>query len=138
MILKNFVFVISVLLLTFLFNKCQLYHNINTLRNLKRPKKTYTPDVEAKLDVARRLFKKFDADGSGYLDEKEIIELLKATYEQIGIKNQYISKDDVEIWLSMSDRNKDGRVDLDEYEDVVISSLEKAGFKIEASHIVLK
>jgi len=48
-----------------------------------------------------------------------------------------ITKDDVEIWLDMSDTNKDGKVDLDEYEDVVIKSLEKAGFKIEASHIVL-
>jgi len=40
---------------------------------LKKAKKIYAPEVEAKLDVARRLFKQFDADNSGYLDENEIV-----------------------------------------------------------------
>jgi hypothetical protein len=32
----------------------------------KKPK--YTPEVEQRLDVARRLFKKFDSDGTGFLE----------------------------------------------------------------------
>jgi len=34
--------------------------------------KNYSSNVEAKLDVARRLFKRFDKDGSGHLQEDEI------------------------------------------------------------------
>jgi len=32
----------------------------------------YEKRVEDKLDVARRLFRKFDTDNSGVLDEKEV------------------------------------------------------------------
>jgi len=45
----------------------------------------YAPEIEAKLDVARRLFIKFDEDKDGYLKDQEISNLLKETYFQIGI-----------------------------------------------------
>lgn len=41
------------------------------------------------------------------------------------------SADDVKIWMDMTDENRDGKVTLEEYEAVVIRSLQKAGFKIE-------
>ena len=40
----------------------------------------YEKNVEEKLDIARRLFKKYDLDNSGALDEKEIYFLIKETY----------------------------------------------------------
>jgi hypothetical protein len=36
----------------------------------------------------------------------------------------------------MNDTNKDGKVSLDEYEELIVRSLKNAGFKIESSYIV--
>ena len=37
----------------------------------------------------------------------------------------------------MTDSNSDGVVSLEEYENVILKSLEANGFKIEARHVVL-
>lgn len=37
------------------------------------------------MDVARRLFKRLDADGSGYITEDEVYEIIRETYRQMGI-----------------------------------------------------
>lgn len=39
--------------------------------------------------------------------------------------------EDVKIWMHMTDTNKDGKVSLSEYEDLVIRSLKNVGIKIE-------
>jgi Ca2+-binding EF-hand superfamily protein len=50
------------------------------------PKKAkYTPEVEQRLDVARRLFKKFDKDNTGVLDSDEVKGLIGETYAQMGM-----------------------------------------------------
>ncbi|EGR32162.1 hypothetical protein IMG5_094250 [Ichthyophthirius multifiliis] len=99
-------------------------------------KKQYPPEVEVKLNVARRLFKKYDKDQGGYLDRNEIVDLIKDTYLEMGMANFAPSETDVKIWLDMADTNTDGSVSIDEYEDLVIKSLQKAGFKIENQSIV--
>jgi Ca2+-binding EF-hand superfamily protein len=40
-------------------------------------KRQYSKMVEERLDVARRLFRKFDHDGSGYITEDEVVHSLK-------------------------------------------------------------
>ncbi|EGR31710.1 hypothetical protein IMG5_103540 [Ichthyophthirius multifiliis] len=105
--------------------------------NVKRSAKpVYTPDVEKKLDVARRLFKRYDSDGSGYLNDNEISGLIKDTFAEMGMNNYTPNTEDVRIWLQMADTNNDGTVSLDEYEELVIRGLKNAGIKIEQQRIV--
>ena len=40
--------------------------------------------IEERLEVARRLFKKLDADGSGYITDNEVYEIIRETYRQMG------------------------------------------------------
>ena len=70
-------------------------------------------------------------DGSGFLDDAEIPKLIAETYKSMGMTNYTPSKDDVSSWLDMGDTNKDGKVSLEECEEVVISSLRKAGIKLD-------
>lgn len=87
------------------------------------------------MDVARRLFQQFDRDRSGYLTEDEIPGILIETYKEMGqVFNP--TKDDVRSWvlplltkMHMSDANRDGRVSLDEFEQLVITSLVKCGIQ---------
>jgi len=82
------------------------------------------------LDVARRLFKKFDEDGSGFITEEEVGHLLIETYKSMGIQYQP-TYDDIKSWMRMTDTNGDGKVSLEEYEDLVIRSLQHAGIKLD-------
>lgn len=54
----------------------------------------------------------------------------------MGMNNVKITSEDVKSWLDMTDTNKDGRVTLEEYESIILKSLEKAGFKIDQQSIV--
>ncbi|EGR33920.1 hypothetical protein IMG5_031040 [Ichthyophthirius multifiliis] len=113
----------------------QSQENREVIKRAAKPR--YTPEVEQRLNVARRLFKRFDTDGSGQLKENEIANLLVATYEEMGIKGVTVSAEDVEIWLDMADSNRDGGVSLEEYEQVVIKSLIKMGIKVENEQMVI-
>ena len=82
-------------------------------------KPAYNADVEKRLDIvkkldmffvfcvliyffilkARRLFKRYDTDGSGYLNDNEVVGLIKDTYAEMGMKNYAPSSEDVRIWL---------------------------------------
>ena len=46
------------------------------------------------------------------------------------------SAGDVKIWLDMADTDRNGQVNLEEYENLVLKSLQNAGFKIENKNIV--
>ena len=48
-----------------------------------------------------------------------------------------ITEEDVGAWIEMTDSNQDGLISFDEYETVVIKSLESAGFKVEKQRIIL-
>ena len=97
----------------------------------------YNAEVESRLELARRLFKMIDKDGSGWIDSGEVPELLIGTYKQIGISGYQPTKQDVEVWMAMADTDGDGKVTLEEYEELVLRSLRNAGMKIEKQHIVL-
>jgi len=49
----------------------------------------------------------------------------------MGMANFTPTKDDVKIWLQMADTDSDGSVSLEEYEDLIVKSLQKAGIRIE-------
>ena len=48
--------------------------------NFEKKQIVYTPMVEERLAVARRLFKQFDVERKGYLTEKQVPNLLTETY----------------------------------------------------------
>jgi Ca2+-binding EF-hand superfamily protein len=85
--------------------------------------------VRERLQVARRLFEKFDKDKSGFLSENEIPDLIKETYNMLGM-NYNPTQEDIQSWMQMTDLDNDGKVNLEDYERLIISSLEKCGIKI--------
>ncbi|KRX02884.1 hypothetical protein PPERSA_04087 [Pseudocohnilembus persalinus] len=90
----------------------------------------FSAQVEQKLDVARRLFKKFDTDGSGYITEEEVAPLLTATYKNMGVDYKP-GESDIQEWIQMTDQDGDGKVSLEEYESLIVNSLQKAGIQID-------
>lgn len=77
-----------------------------------------------RLEVARRIFKMVDKDGSGFLTEEEVFhniiyiqvpELLRETYKHMGMEYEP-TKEDVTIWIQMTDSDDDGKVTLEDYE----------------------
>ena len=101
---------------------------VGDVKSQRRPK--YTPDVEQRLDLARRLFRKIDVDHSNFITEEEVPKLLIETYKSMGM-TFVPSEDDVKVWMKMTDTDSDGKVTLEEYEDLVIKSLKNAGIKVE-------
>jgi Ca2+-binding EF-hand superfamily protein len=67
--------------------------------------------AKKRLDVARRLFLKFDEDKSGYLTEEEIPYILQETYREMG-QNFNPSREDVQSYMRMVDSDKDGKITL--------------------------
>lgn len=92
--------------------------------------RTLTAEAKRRLDVARRLFEQFDKDKSGLIEEKEVENIIRESYRQMGQDKFAPSSEDVKVWMMMTDTNKDGVVTLDEYESLVKRSLENAGIKI--------
>ena len=117
---------------------CYRYLLAQPIEKVEVPKKAvYSAEVERRLDLARRLFKQIDADGSGYIGESEVPNLLIETYKQMGVNNYQPTRDDVKSWMDMVDRDHDGKVTLPDYEAFVIRSLKNAGFQIDEQGIVM-
>lgn len=85
-------------------------------------KKRFSKIANDRLEIARRIFKKFDTDESGHITEDEVKGLLIETYKQIGM--QYTpSEEDLRAWMEMTDTNGDGLISIEEFEDMVLKSL---------------
>lgn len=87
------------------------------------------PEPQQKyLEQVRRVFRKFDLDGNGFIDGEELKLLMEETYNGLGIKKT-ISNEDVAHYLKLIDTNGDGKVSLQEYEDIFIRSLDRLSGK---------
>lgn len=109
-------------------NKSIVINILPRSNNTSTPKKL-TSMAKRRLDVVKRLFKKFDKDNSGYLTEEEIPFMLEQTYKEVG-QTYKPTKEDVKSYMRMVDKNSDGKVSLDEFEEIVLLSLQKAGIEI--------
>ena len=79
----------------------------------KTTEKKLTRNAHQRLEIARRLFKLFDKNNSGYLTEDEIPNLLEATYKDMGNYNFKATREDVKSYMRMVDANNDGMVSLE-------------------------
>lgn len=95
-------------------------------------KKKYTASVLQRLEVARRLFKKFDSDNSGTLTVEEVGPLLTETYkETMGIPGFVPTQEDITSFMDLVDTDQDGIISMEDYEQYILQSLIDAGIKIE-------
>jgi Ca2+-binding EF-hand superfamily protein len=86
--------------------------------------------VYRQLEQARRIFRKYDRDNSGFIDEDELIPMLEDTYRAIGAE-RVITKEDVSSYLGMIDSNRDGKISIVEFETIVIKALERVGISFD-------
>lgn len=79
--------------------------------------------VEHELSIARKLFLKYDANRSGYLEQHELIPMIKDTYKLLG-KEVSPTQEDIEQYLKMLDLSGDNVVSMEEYEYHILKSLQ--------------
>lgn len=99
------------------------------------PPPQYTKEALQRLEVARRLFKMFDKDGSNQLNGNEVGALLIETYRQMGMTNFQPTAEDINSFMDLVDRDHDGIVNLEDYEAYILKSLKDAGIKIEVDQM---
>ena len=78
----------------------------------------------------KRLFEKYDADQGGSIGAEEVQSLLEDTYKIMGITRSF-TVDDVRSFMKMMDKDLNGQITYEEYEDSLIDSLNKRGIKLE-------
>ena len=61
------------------------------------------------IEEARRLFRKYDSDGSGFLERDEIPKILNDTYRGMGL-NIVVNSWDVDSYIKWMDENNDGKL----------------------------
>eukprot|EP00919_Chromeraceae_sp_WS-2016_P058242 GHVR01138395.1.p1 GENE.GHVR01138395.1~~GHVR01138395.1.p1 ORF type:complete len:157 (+),score=16.94 GHVR01138395.1:1317-1787(+) len=118
---------------SFNFNKFASSTTVKTTveyrsNNTQQPK-NLSSMVRKRLDVVRRLFAMFDKDNSGFLTEEEIPFILEETYKEMGQTYQP-THEDIESYMRMVDTNRDGKVSLEEFEEIVLKSLKNAGYEL--------
>ncbi|KAM3130658.1 hypothetical protein pb186bvf_017250 [Paramecium bursaria] len=96
-------------------------NQINIVFQRQIKKKQYTQYAQDRLDKAKQLFKRFDNDGSGEIDENEAHKLLEETFKQCGMQKTP-TKDDLIQWMALTDTNGDGNISLEEFQDLVIKN----------------
>ena len=72
-----------------------------------------TNEAQTRLDVARRLFSRFDVDNSKFLDQTEVPNIIIESYKVMGM-SVTPTKNDVENWMLMTDTDKEDKEDLKE------------------------
>jgi Ca2+-binding EF-hand superfamily protein len=77
----------------------------------------------------RRLFDKYDGDKSGAIGAEEVKPLMEDTYKIMGI-NRTFGEDDVRSFMGMMDKDINGTISYEEYEDSLIKSLNRRGINL--------
>lgn len=83
---------------------------------------TATTDVESARMIARKIFEIYDRDRTGAIEPYEIGPMMTDAYKTIN-KSFTPSKADIDSYIKVLDRNGDGRVTLQDVEQVVMRFL---------------
>ncbi|CAD8052032.1 unnamed protein product [Paramecium sonneborni] len=87
----------------------------------------YNTRTQKKLELAERIFNKFQKNG--FITQNEAYALLQETYQKLNMPYQ-ITEQDAKSWMLMADKDKDGRVRLQDFHQVLLDSLVQAGINI--------
>lgn len=79
-------------------------------------------DLEGAKAVARRLFDTYDRDRDGNINNAEVVPMIVDSYRAFN-RNFTPSKGDIDAYFRVLDRNKDGRVNLQDIENICIRYL---------------
>mmetsp|Transcript_5776 Transcript_5776/g.6423 ORF Transcript_5776/g.6423 Transcript_5776/m.6423 type:complete len:96 (-) Transcript_5776:356-643(-) len=79
-------------------------------------------DDQKLTEVAKAAFDAVDTDGSGYIEHKELKQVMETVAKDIGIGSP--SDDDVKEVLKELDQNNDGKISLDEFKVLIKQVLE--------------
>lgn len=79
-------------------------------------------DMEGARAVARRLFDTYDRDRDGNINNVEVVPMIVDSYRAFN-RNFTPSKGDIDAYFKVLDRNKDGRVNLQDIENICIRYL---------------
>lgn len=78
-----------------------------------------TPGTRTMRDIIRDSFKKFDTDNSGFIEDSEVLALLRDLYNTLGMKRQ-ITEDDAQYYIKKLDANGDGKISCEEFEGLFL------------------
>lgn len=100
----------------------------------KAKKKVFSKEALQRLEVARRLFRMFDKDGSNTLGPNEVRLLMQESYKDMGIKFDP-SESEVLGFMEMISGNTNKLLHLEDYEDYVLKSLKEAGINVDGEQM---
>ena len=100
----------------------------------KTKKKVYTKEALQRLEVARRLFRLFDKDGSNTLGPSEVKLLMQESYKDMGMQFNP-SESEVIGFMEMISGNTSDVLHLEDYEDYVLRSLREAGINVDGEQM---
>lgn len=85
--------------------------------------------VEDELSRAKKLFKKYDVNKSGYLERSEITAMMRDSYKAMR-KAFNPSEAQIDQFIKMMDTSNNHMISLDEYEVHILRSLQKRNLHI--------
>lgn len=100
------------------------------VRKEKPKKKALTRTAQAQLEVARRIFRMFDRDGSDSLGAAEMRLVMLETYKMMG-REYEPSEQEVVDYIYLINGSSNPTVRLEDYEEYVLKSLAEAGIQVE-------
>ncbi|EGR28586.1 hypothetical protein IMG5_172600 [Ichthyophthirius multifiliis] len=79
-------------------------------------------DIQGAKQVAKSIFELYDKNGSGEITSSEIFGMMKDAYKDMG-KGFNPTKADTDTYFDVLDNNKDGKITLQDLEDLAIKYL---------------
>ncbi len=86
----------------------------------RKGRKRYSPDIEAKLDIAREIYSKYDKNNNNNVAESQVKNMMTETFQRLGMSSVNPTEADIDVWLDMGDFNRNGLISGEEFDDICI------------------
>ena len=82
-------------------------------------------DIDSKIDQAvNKLFEKYDADKSGWLEDGEITKIIQDVFSHLN-EHRTLTNEDVKKVMVALDKNSDGKISKDELREMIVRCMSK-------------